>query len=218
LTAASACRKVVCPSGTGSDVLSGWLDQFVQNYGVLATFIGTAAEGETLAITSGVMAHEGYMAFPKVVVAAILGAYVSDLVFYGIGRSYRDARYVRAVLGHEKVLRVTSVLSRNLVAYALTFRFVPGMKVAGAMALATLGMRPTTFALCAAVSATLWGVVFVSLGYFLGNLVTRVFGDLERIEHALIAPALVGAALWAGIWVWRRKRRGPVASAGRDAA
>jgi membrane protein DedA with SNARE-associated domain len=195
--------------------LSGWLDQFVQTYGVFATFVGTAAEGETVAITSGVMAHEGYMSYPKVVLAAILGAYVSDLAFYWMGRSYRDARYVRAVLGHEKVLRVTSVLSRNLVVYALTFRFVPGMKVAGAMALAALGLRPGVFAACAAVSAAVWGAVFVSLGYFLGHLVTRVFGDLERIEHALIAPVAVGAALAGAAWLWRRKRRRAAVAAPR---
>jgi membrane protein DedA with SNARE-associated domain len=195
--------------------LSGWLENFVQTYGVFATFVGTAAEGETVAITSGVMAHEGYMSYPKVVAAAILGACVSDLAFYWMGRSYREARYVRAVLGHEKVLRVTSVLSKNLVAYALTFRFVPGMKVAGAMAIATLGMRPATFALCAAISATVWGALFVSLGYFLGNLVTRLFGDLERIEHALIAPVAVGLALAGATWLWRRKRRGGAVTAPR---
>jgi membrane protein DedA with SNARE-associated domain len=195
--------------------VSGWLESFVQTYGVFATFVGTAAEGETVAITSGVMAHEGYMSFPKAVVAGALGAYVSDLAFYWMGRRYRDARYVRAVLGHEKVLRVTSALSKNLVAYALTFRFVPGMKVAGAMAIATLGMRPSTFAVCAAISATVWGVLFVSLGYFLGNLVTRVFGDLERIEHALIAPVAAGVALAGGAWLWRRKRRGAAEAAPR---
>jgi membrane protein DedA with SNARE-associated domain len=195
--------------------VSGWLETFVQTYGVFATFLGTAAEGETVAITSGVMAHEGFMAFPKVVVAAILGAYVSDLAIYWIGRRYRDARHVRAVLEHEKVLGVTSALSRNLVVYALTFRFVPGMKLAGAMAIAALGMRPSLFALCAAISATVWGALFVSLGYFLGNLVTRVFGDLERIEHALIAPVTVGAAAGLAAWLWRRKRRARAAAAPR---
>jgi membrane protein DedA with SNARE-associated domain len=195
--------------------LSGWLENFVQTYGVFATFVGTAAEGETVAITSGVMAHEGYMSFPKVVIAGILGAYVSDLVFYWIGRTYRDAHHVRAVLGNEKVLRVTSVLSKNLVLYALTFRFVPSMKVAGAMAIAALGMKPPLFALCAAISATVWGVLFISLGYFLGNLVTRVFGDLERIEHALIAPVAVGVTLAGAAWLWRRKRRGGAVAAPR---
>jgi membrane protein DedA with SNARE-associated domain len=195
--------------------VSAWLETFVQTYGVFATFVGTAAEGETVAITSGVMAHEGYMSFPRVIVAATLGAWVSDLAFFWMGRSYRDARYVRAVLGNEKVLRVTSVLSRNLVAYALTFRFVPGMKVAGAMAIATLGMRPPVFALCAAISAAVWAALFVSLGYFLGNLVTRLFGDLERIEHALVAPVAVGMALAGGAWLWRRKRRAEAAAAAR---
>jgi membrane protein DedA with SNARE-associated domain len=184
--------------------VGGWLDHLVQTYGIYATFLGTAAEGETVAITSGVMAHEGYMDFGAVVVAAILGAYVSDLLFYWIGRRYRDARHVRAALSHEGVQRVTRVLARNLVVYALTFRFVPGMKTAGAMTLAALGLSPRVFAVCAAVSSIAWGVIFVSLGYFLGNLITRIFGDLERIEHALIAPALVGVALWTGVWLWRR--------------
>ncbi len=189
--------------------MSGWLDQFVQNYGVLATFIGTAAEGETVAITGGVMAHGGYMSYPWVVAAAVLGAYASDLVLFWVGRTYREARYVRAALEHEGVQRVTGVLARNLVVYALTFRFLPGMKTAGAMTLAALGLSPRVFAVCAAVSAIVWAALYVSLGYFLGNLITRLFGDLERIEHALIAPAAVGALLWTGIWIARRSWRRP---------
>ena len=64
-------------------------------------------------------------------------------------------------------------------------------------------------------SATVWGALFVSLGYFLGNLVTRLFGDLERIEHALIAPVAVGLALAGAAWLWRRKRRGGAVAAPR---
>jgi membrane protein DedA with SNARE-associated domain len=190
----------------------------VETWGVYATFLGVAAEGETVAITSGVLAHEGYMAYAPTVAAATLGAWVSDLAFFALGRRYRDARFVRKALAHEGVQRVTRLLARNLIVYALTFRFVPGMKTAGAMTLAALGLSPRVFAACAAVSSIVWGIVFVSLGYFLGNLITRIFGDLARIEHALIAPVIFGAVLWAGIFLWRRKRKGPLVSAGHDAA
>jgi membrane protein DedA with SNARE-associated domain len=195
--------------------VSGWLDQFLGNYGIYATFLGTAAEGEAVAVTSGVLAHEGHLAYGAVLAAAALGAFVSDVGLYGIGRRYRDSSHVRRALASPGVQRVTKVLAQNQVIYALTFRFLPGMKTAGAMTLAALGMRPVPFAVCAAISAVAWSATFVSLGYFLGNVVTRAFGDLERVEHALIAPLAAGVAFW--IAVWLRRRRDRQRSEGRSA-
>jgi membrane protein DedA with SNARE-associated domain len=191
--------------------MSGWLESFVETYGTVAVFVGTAIEGEAAAMTGGLMSHQGHMKYLPTVIAAASGGYISDLVLFWLGRRHRDNRFVRGALEHEKVAQVVGRLSKNLVLFALVFRFLPGMKTAGAVSLATLGMRPGLFAACAAVSAAVWAVLWVSLGYVLGQAVERVFGKFERIEHALFWPAIIGALLWIGVALWRHKVRKPAA-------
>jgi membrane protein DedA with SNARE-associated domain len=190
--------------------MSQWLENFVENYGTLAVFVGTALEGEGIAMTGGILSHQGHMRYLSTVAAAAAGGYFSDLVLFWVGRFYRDSSFVRRALEHEKVAAIVARLSKNLVLFALTFRFLPGMKTAGAMSLATLGIRPGLFALCAALSAVVWATVWVSLGYLLGQTIERIFGDIERIEHKLIAPLILGAILWIGVAWWRRRAKGPV--------
>lgn len=190
--------------------MSGWLENFVETYGTIAVFAGTAIEGEAAAMTGGLMSHQGHMKYLTTVIAAASGGYLSDLVLFWLGRRHRDNRHLRKALEHEKVAALVTRLSRNLVVFALVFRFLPGMKTAGAVSLATLGMRPGLFAACAAVSAAVWAVLWVSLGYLLGQAVERVFGQFERIEHALFWPAIIGVLLWIGVALWRRRTRKPL--------
>lgn len=190
--------------------MSGWLESFVENYGTVAVFVGTALEGEGVAMTGGILSHQGHMGFLTTLAAAAAGGYLSDIVLFGIGRFYRDSPFVRRALEHEKVAAVVARLSRNLVLFALCFRFMPGMKTAGAISLATLGIRPGLFALCAGISAVIWAAIWVGLGYLLGHTIERIFGEMERIEHKLIVPLALGAIFWIGVVWWRRQAKGPV--------
>jgi membrane protein DedA with SNARE-associated domain len=188
--------------------MSDWLTNLVEHYGTWAVLAGTALEGEAVAMTGGIMAHQGHMHYPTTVIAAAVGGYASDLVLFWLGRTYRDSRIVRRALEHEKVQGVVGRLSKNLDIFALTFRFLPGMKTAGAMSIATLGMSPLRFAGFAAISASIWAVIWVSMGFALGHTIERLFGEFERIEHVLIPPLIVVAILWIGVGLWRRRSKG----------
>ncbi|MDG4647409.1 VTT domain-containing protein [Roseibacterium sp. SDUM158017] len=124
-----------------------------------------------------------------------------------MGRRYQDRARVRRVLEHRHVSRIVARLSRNLTLLALAFRFIPGLRTAGPLSLAAAGMKTVPYAALTAISALVWGVASVALGYLLGQAVVLLLGDLHRIEHALIAPALVGVALVAARILWRRHRR-----------
>ena len=94
-----------------------------------------------------------------------------------------------------------------MVLFALAFRFIPGMRTAGPVALATLGMQPFQYGLLTVLSSLAWGVTSVMLGYFMGHCIEAIFGEFDRIEHALIAPAIVAVLLGGAIFIWRRQKR-----------
>lgn len=187
--------------------MSGWLETMVETYGTMAVFLGTTLEGEAVAIAGGVMAHREHLSFWPVALAAAGGGYLSDLVIYGLGQKYKDSPRLQSALENEKVAALVAKLSLNLVLFALIFRFIPGMRTAGPVALATLGMPPFQYCLFTGLSALAWGVTGVMLGFFLGHSIERLFGELHRIEHALIIPAVVGLLVGCLIFVWRRQKR-----------
>jgi len=50
-------------------------------------------------------------------------------------------------------------------------------------------------------------VTGVMLGYFMGHSIEAIFGELHRIEHALIALEIVAVLLASAIFIWRRQKR-----------
>ena len=187
--------------------MSAWIESVVAQYGTIAVFAGTALEGETAAITGGILAHRGLLAFWPVAVAAAAGGYVSDLVIYWVGSRYRDAPRVRRALEHPRVSGPVARLSRNLVLFALVFRFIPGMRTAGPLTLAALGFGAVPYAVCTGLAAAVWGVTGAALGYYLGHAIELAFGRLARVEHFLILALIVAVPLGAALHLWRRRAR-----------
>lgn len=187
--------------------MSGWLESLVETYGTIAVFVGTTLEGEAVAIAGGVMAHREHLSFWPVALAAAAGGYLSDLAIYGIGLKYKDSDRLRRSLENQNVARLVAKLSLNVVLFALVFRFIPGMRTAGPVALAAVGMPPIQYGIFTGLAALVWGITGVMLGYFLGNSIETVFGELHRIEHALIAPAIVAVVLGSAVFFWRRQKR-----------
>jgi membrane protein DedA with SNARE-associated domain len=187
--------------------MSAWLESIVETYGTLAVFLGTTLEGEAVAIAGGVMAHREHLSLWAVAIAAAAGGYLSDIVIYAVGRRYRGSPRVQQALAHERIAALVARLSVNLVFFALVFRFIPGMRTAGPVALATLGMPPVQYGLLTGAAALVWGVTGVMLGFFMGHTIEVIFGELHRIEHALIGPAIVAILLAGGVYLWRRQRR-----------
>lgn len=187
--------------------MSGWLESLVETYGTIAVFVGTTLEGEAVAIAGGVMAHREHLSFWPVALAAAAGGYLSDLAIYGIGLKYKDSDRLRRSLENQNVARLVAKLSLNVVLFALVFRFIPGMRTAGPVALAAVGMPPIQYGIFTGLAALVWGITGVMLGYFLGNSIETVFGELHRIEHALIAPAIVAVLLGSAVLFWRRQKR-----------
>ena len=58
----------------------------VHSYGYAAVFVGSFLEGETVAALGGLAANRGYLALPWVIAIAAAGGFLSDQVFFGVGR------------------------------------------------------------------------------------------------------------------------------------
>ena len=84
------------------------LDQFLQDFGYFALFLGTFFEGETILVLAGFLAFRGYMDINMVVLVAFFGSYAGDQLWYFMGR-----RHGRKLLARKPRMLVTVALANK---------------------------------------------------------------------------------------------------------
>jgi membrane protein DedA with SNARE-associated domain len=179
------------------------LADLVAAYGYPVVFLGTMLEGETILLLAGFAAHRGHLELPLVLAWATAGATVGDQAWFLVGRLWGAklvARYPRLQGG---VQRVVPKLDRYGVGFVVLDRFLTGLRTAGPIAVGMTRMHWLTFALANAFGAVLWALAIGSLGYFVGEGVERVLGNVRHAEEAVLAAAILAVATYA---LWRRLR------------
>ncbi len=182
------------------------LASLVQTYGYPAVFVGTLLEGETVLALAGLAAHRGYLALPWVIAVAALGGFLGDQIYFLIGRRNGArilARFPRLAPG---IAHIERLLERYGAPIVVLVRFMYGLRAVGPIAISMTGMPWARFAAFNALGAAIWAALVASLGYALGNALTLLLGDFQRIETAVFgAAAAVGIA--AALVVRARRRR-----------
>jgi membrane protein DedA with SNARE-associated domain len=185
--------------------VSDLIDGFITNYGVLALFLGCFVEGESIAIAGGILAHHHLFPIWQAVVAVFAGAYVSDVMWFYLGRRLTEKRRIARILHHPKVDRLRRLVDRNPLLLAPVFRFVPGMRIVGPVVLAQSRILAPVYMSVTALSAAVWAVVYVFLGHWVGAAIIAIFGRAHRAEHLfLLAAALFAVGLIWAVWRWRK--------------
>lgn len=182
----------------------------IAHYGYLATFVGTLLEGETLLVLSGVAAHNGYLAWPIVVLIGALGATVGDLAFFLLGRHYGArllARFPRFV---PAARRVHPLIERHPAFAVVAVRFMYGVRTAGPAIIGTTRLPLSTFVPLNVVGAFAWSACWAGVGWVFGRAATRFLGDVVRGERELlIAAGTIVAAVAIALHLrrWHARRR-----------
>jgi membrane protein DedA with SNARE-associated domain len=188
------------------------LASLIQNWGYPAVFAGSLVEGETILALAAVAAHRGYLALPWVIAVAAAGGFVGDQVYFLVGRFAGDrvlARWPALRPGAERVRRLLDRYDTPLI---LGVRFMYGLRTVGPIAIGMSRVHWLRYVALNLAGAILWATLVAGIGYALGEVLTRVLGDLKRVEEWVFGIVLVvGLALVA--WLrWRGRR---TAAAGR---
>jgi membrane protein DedA with SNARE-associated domain len=184
----------------------GYLVIFV---GILLENMGIPLPGETLTLVGGFLAGSDELRYPWVLLSAVSGAIVGDNFGYWLGRFggwpllERVGAFFR--IPEPRLLQVQTQFNRNAVRAVILGRFVALLRIfAGPMA--GLSQMPyRQFLICNAAGAGLWGLVMVSLSYFLGRIVPLETLVGWVLEFGLGALALVLGLI--GFWIWREYRQ-----------
>ena len=165
-----------------------------------SAFLGFVFPGEIAVILGGVLAFNGRIPLPAVIVAAVSGAIVGDTIGYFVGRRWghqilrgigRRVPFLRHRI--DEHLESAQVYLRRRGGTAVFFgRFTAALRV---MVPGLAGMAEVPygqFLIYNAAGGLLWGTGFVLLGYFAGAAWRRVAADASTVGLSLLVLVIVG--------------------------
>lgn len=175
------------------------IHRLIEQYGLVAVFLGCVAEGESAAILGGFFAHQQVFVLWQAFAAAFLGAFAGDTFFFILGRSFADHPYVRRMRRRPGFRRAYRLLNTHPNIYVLTNRYIYGMRLVGGIAAGLSTVSLPRFVILNAVSSAVWAALFGTLGYVFGLSAEHLVGQaLIRHERLLVALAVgLGVAILA---------------------
>lgn len=185
------------------------LQSFLETYGLLAIFLGTFLEGETILVLAGLAAHRGYLPLPAVIAAGFAGTFVGDQLYFRLGRWRGEAFLTKRPVWRARVARARHYLEQHHVAFILAFRFFYGLRTVSPFAIGMSDVNPRRFLLLNTLGGLVWSVAVALLGYSVGEGAEALLGRVTEIEVWLfLGIGLVGSGVWLVHFVRRRKSAG----------
>ena len=173
------------------------LEDLIEVYGYFALLIGTFVEGETILLLAGFMAWQGVLEMPLVITFATAGATAGDQLYFYLGRDRRDwifARFPKLRLKAEKAYKW---VERHPDLIIIASRFVYGFRIATPIVLGTSRVASWRYSIFNLIGAIIWAISVSTAGYFLGDIMERLIGDLHKIQrHLFLAILLIGCCIW----------------------
>ena len=182
------------------------LASLIQNWGYPAVFAGSLMEGETIVALAAVAAHRGYLALPSVIAVAAAGGFLGDQIYFLVGRFAGDRVLARWPALQPGAERARQLLDRYDAPLILVVRFLYGLRTIGPIAIGMSRVHWLRFAALNLAGAIVWAALVAGIGYALGEALTRVLGDLKRVEEWVFGAILVGGLALVA-WLQRRGRR-----------
>ena len=104
--------------------MSETVHRLIEQYGLLAVFLGCLAEGETAAILGGFFAHQHVFALWQTFVAVFTGAFLGDTAFFVLGRHFAQTRLVRRFRRKPGFSRAYRLVTDHPNIYVLSNRYL----------------------------------------------------------------------------------------------
>jgi membrane-associated protein len=189
-----------------SDTLGSWTYALVGGLAFLETgaFVGLVAPGETAVVLGGVVAAEGGVALPLMLLitwgAAALGDLASFALGRRLGRRFLVAHGPRLGVTPARLVRVEDFFDRHGGKAILIGRFIGLVRAVAPFLAGASDMRLRAFLPWSLLGTAAWASTFTLVGYAFHDSFSTA---AEHLTHAAFALAIVAGAVLA----FRARRR-----------
>lgn len=192
-----------------SDILKNfllWLELFFQTqkeYAYLIAFFMAISEGTIIlslvpgtsyVVTAGVFWARGdmdpFILFPVV----ILGAFLGDILGYTMG--HFSSGFVKKKIGNDSNYKIGENFIKKHGGKSVFFaRFISGIKEMVPFIAGVLSMKIKMFMIWNFLGAIGWSILFLSLGYFLGDNIEEIDSVVKATGFGILIMFLIGIFL-----------------------
>ena len=161
-----------------------------------------ALPGETAIVAAAVLAADGSLNLPLVILAGAAGAMIGDSAAYWIGRAGGGPikRAVTRFAGADRLVAAERMVQRQGAALVVVGRFLPGIRIAINLSCGAGQMAYPRFLAFDTIGAIVWSSQAALLGYYAG----KAFAD--QIWVAFVVAFGVTALVGGFVAVRERKR------------
>lgn len=175
--------------------MSRVLEQLVSRWGYLAIALGTFLEGEAVLVIGAAMAHRGLLSLPLVCLSGLSGSFVSDQLWFALGRQ-AGGRWLAARPGLARhVVIVERWVKRWGTLYVLSFRFLYGLRTVSPVVLGMTKYPPVRYVALNLIGGALWALAFGLGGFGVGAMMTELIGRVGRFPEMAIGAVLFALLL-----------------------
>jgi membrane protein DedA with SNARE-associated domain len=172
--------------------------------------IGLPVPATPMLLAAGALAGEGQLNFAIALGVAALGALLSDVLWYLIGR-YRGGSVLswicKVSLTPDSCIRHTEeIFSRHGPRSLLVAKFIPGLNTAAPSLAGIFHMPLARFFLFDCLGVFFWAGAFVGLGYVFSNQIEQIAIYALRLGTSLILVILGGLAAYI-LWKYLDRRQ-----------
>jgi len=121
------------------------------------------------------------------------------------GKRFFASGWPRKLLPPASIKELEGIYRKHGVAGIFVSRFLPGLRAAVTPFAGVVDMPPARALIPAATASAIWYAFLVAAGAALGrnwDAAQRLVSDTNRV----LGIVALGAALLAGVWIWRRRR------------
>jgi membrane protein DedA with SNARE-associated domain len=156
---------------------------FLDQYGYFAVLVGTFFEGETVILLASSLASTGLFGIPQTIFFGFFGSFISDWVYFFIGRL--NGKYFIDSRPRLKALvePVRLFFHRNQLQILFSYRFLYGFRILIPLVIGMSGFNPLKFLLYSILSGLIWASTVGFVGYNLGTLFNITADSFQ--QHAL---------------------------------
>ena len=180
---------------------------WLTTYGYLAIFIGCLLEGETILILGGMAAHQHVLALLPVIGYASLAGMLGDQALFWTGRYFGARLLPRLHKQQATIERVTQLINQHPTVSIFSVRFLYGMRLVGPMVIGACKVSPLKFACINVRGAVVWAALFASAGYWAGEFLEGLLGDLKPYRLPIVVCVIALVAAFALYRQLRAKKR-----------
>lgn len=176
------------------------MEEFLRQYGYLALTAGTFLEGETAILMASSLVPSGLFNGPAAVIFAFLGSFVSDWLYFTIGKLNGKYFVDKRPALKARLKPVQEFFTRNQVQVLVSYRFLYGFRVLIPLMIGMSNIHPLRFLAFSVVSGLFWASIVSAVGYGAGrffHFTPQTF--TENIALIIIGFVCVGMAIGFGM-------------------